>query len=74
MIAFIKGTIYEKNTTSVVVENNGIGYNLFIPLSTYEALGEPESEVTLLTYLHVREDALTLFGFLGSEERDLESG
>ena len=71
MIAFIKGTIFEKNTTFVVVENNGIGYHIFIPLSTYDALGEPETEVILLTYLHVREDALTLYGFFGTEERDL---
>lgn len=71
MISFIRGQLVEKFPTHVVIENNGIGFEIIIPLSTFQKIGEPQKEVTLLTYLHVREDALTLFGFATAEEREL---
>ena len=71
MISFIRGQLIDKYPTHVVVENNGIGFEIIIPLSTFQKIGEPEENVTLLTYLHVREDALTLFGFASTEEREL---
>ena len=71
MIAFIRGTLVSKSPTLAVVENNGVAFEVLIPLSTFEALGDERSEVRLLTHLHVREDALTLFGFATEDEREL---
>jgi len=71
MISFIRGQLIDKFPTHVVIENNGVGFEIITPLSTFQKIGEPKKEVTLLTYLHVREDALTLFGFATAEERDL---
>lgn len=55
----------------IVVQVQGVGYALSIPLSTYESLGDLHSPVSLFTYLHVREDSLQLFGFATEEERSL---
>jgi Holliday junction DNA helicase RuvA len=74
MIDFISGTIAGKKATQVVVENNGIGYSLFISTNTYMNLPEPGEKVTLNTYLHVREDNIQLFGFSGEKERMVFSG
>lgn len=71
MIASLSGTLKYKSPTEVLVEVNGVGYSLSIPLSTYEKLGPVNSQVALLTYLHVREDALQLFGFMTEAERHL---
>lgn len=71
MIYTIKGTLTEKNPTFVVIEANGVGYGLHISLATYERLKEVGAEASLLTYLHVREDALQLFGFSENQEREL---
>ena len=71
MIASLSGTLKYKSPTEVLVEVNGVGYSLNIPLSTYEKLGPVSSQVALLTYLHVREDALQLFGFITEAERHL---
>jgi Holliday junction DNA helicase RuvA len=65
------GKLVRKSTAGVVLEVAGVGYDLSVPLSTYEKLPAPNSEVTLLTHLHVREDALKLFGFLTAAEREL---
>lgn len=69
MIASIRGVLVTKSPTEVIVDTQGVGYSINIPLSTYAALGGINSTVTLLTYLHVREDALQLFGFATEEER-----
>lgn len=69
MIGSLTGIVKRKSPTEVVLDVNGVGYAVTIPLSTYEKLGEPGSTATLLTHLHVREDALQLFGFVGEEER-----
>lgn len=69
MIATLRGTLAAKAPTEVVVDVQGVGYAVAIPLSTFERLGDPGSQVFLLTYQHVREDALLLFGFATEEER-----
>ncbi len=71
MISFITGTLLEKSPTNVIIEKNGIGIEILIPLSTYESLGAPGQDTTLVTYLYVKEDALILFGFTTKEEREL---
>jgi holliday junction DNA helicase RuvA len=71
MIASIRGTLTFKAPTEVIVDVQGVGYAISIPLSTYATLGDVNSTVMLLTYLHVREDALQLFGFASEEERSI---
>ncbi len=71
MIALLSGILKSKNPTEILVEVHGIGYAISIPLSTYEKLGDIGSSVSLLTYFHVREDSMQLFGFFTEEERRL---
>ena len=71
MIAFVRGILTEKKPTHVVVDVQGVGFHLWIPLSSFEALGEVGERVHVLTYLHAREDLLQLYGFATAEERDL---
>ncbi len=63
MIAQLRGRLLEKQPNRVVVDVNGVGYDVHIPLSTFYEMAEPGAEVTLRTHTHVREDALLLFGF-----------
>jgi len=74
MIDYISGTIADKWATRVVIENNGIGYSLFISTNTYKDLPECGDKVTLHTYLHVREDSLQLFAFSAEKERTVFLG
>ncbi len=69
MIAFLRGTILEKHPNQVVVDVGGVGYDVIIPISTYSALPAEGAEVRLRIHTHVREDALSLFGFLTREEK-----
>jgi len=71
MIASLKGTLTLKSTTALVVEVQGIGYHVFVPLSTYYRLPEEKEQVQLHIHTHVREDALQLFGFLSTREKAL---
>jgi Holliday junction DNA helicase RuvA len=71
MIAFITGTIFDKMPSTLVVEVQGIGYQIFIPLSTFYRLPEVKESVSLHIYTHVREDALQLYGFLSLLEKEL---
>lgn len=71
MISRLRGTIIEKRPTEIVVDVNGVGYAVSIPLSTFEGLRAENGEVTLLTYLHVREDILQIYGFATEAEREL---
>jgi Holliday junction DNA helicase RuvA len=71
MIAYVSGTLVEKKPTEALVDVNGMGYEVLIPTSTYEALPEAGKPVRLLTHYHVREDAHTLFGFATAAERTL---
>ncbi|WP_369048015.1 Holliday junction branch migration protein RuvA [Tenacibaculum sp. UWU-22] len=68
MITQISGKLIEKNPTHVVVDCNGVGYLLHISLNTFSAIPDTEA-VTFYTYLSVREDAHTLFGFINKTER-----
>jgi Holliday junction DNA helicase RuvA len=70
MIEQISGNILKKSPTFCVVECSGIGIGLHISLNTYKTLGNEKESINLLTYLHVREDALQLFGFSEDVERE----
>ena len=71
MIAKITGILESVNLTEVIVDVGGIGYEIIIPLSTYDKLPRAGGKVSLLTYLHVREDAMTLYGFATPDEKEL---
>ncbi len=71
MIAYIKGTLTEKDPTRVVIEACGVGYEILIPLSTYDKLPHKGDETKLLTFHCVREDDEILFGFASDDERRL---
>src|SRR6476661_3324837 len=71
MITFLNGRLIEALPTQVIVEVNGVGYEVLIPLSSYDKLPQPGQPLKLLTQLVVREDAHTLYGFMSTAERDL---
>jgi Holliday junction DNA helicase RuvA len=71
MIGQLRGTLAEKRPNQVLVDVGGVGYVVLVPLSTFAALGELHTEVTLLIHTHVREDALSLYGFVSSREKHL---
>lgn len=71
MIAFIKGILTEKKPTMAVVDVGGIGYNVQIPVSTYQRLTDLDTQVKLFTHLHVRENIIQLYGFVTEQEREL---
>ena len=71
MISSLTGQIISKSPTQVVVEVNGIGYMVNIPLFTYDALPSLNEKVNLLTTMIVREDAITLYGFATEPEKQL---
>ena len=63
MIAYLRGRLFEKHPTRVIVDVNGVGYEVAVPLSTFYTLGYPGGEVSLRVHTHVREDQLALYGF-----------
>ena len=63
MISYVKGPLMEKEEDVIVVEAGGIGYNIHVPLSFLEELPQLGDEVRVYTYLQVKEDAMTLYGF-----------
>jgi len=71
LIAYLEGRLVEKSPTQLVLDINGVGYEIKIPLSTYDKLGEDGSKAKILTYQYVREDTLQLFGFATPEEKNL---
>ncbi|HEX4545614.1 MAG TPA: Holliday junction branch migration protein RuvA [Candidatus Acidoferrum sp.] len=71
MIGQLRGRLAEKRPNQVLVDVGGVGYLVQVPLSTYAALGDLHTEVTLLIHTHVREDALALYGFVSSREKHL---
>ena len=68
MIAALAGRLTEKAPSRVVVDVQGVGYEVHVPLSTFYELGDPGTEVALRIHTHVREDALALFGFASAIE------
>ena len=71
MIAFLSGILAESSASSCVLDVNGVGYEVLIPVSTFEKLPHPGEKVKLLIHMQVRDDAITLFGFYSSEEKQL---
>ncbi len=71
MIGFLRGTLVNKTAPQVLLDVNGVGYNLLAPMSTFYDLPETGQVVQLLTHLSIREDAHVLFGFLSEQERSL---
>jgi Holliday junction DNA helicase RuvA len=71
MIAHLSGQLFSKTTQSVLIDAGGIGYEVFVPLSTFYTLPEKDERVSLHIYTHVREDALLLFGFHSKLEKKL---
>src|SRR5262245_32408396 len=70
MITFLHGKLIEVLPTQVTVDVHGVGYEVLIPLSSYDKLPLPGHDVKLLTHLAVREDAHVLYGFMTAQERD----
>ncbi len=70
MITHIQGRLVEKSPTNVVIDCAGVGYDINISLHTYSLLPEREN-IKLFTYLHIKEDAHTLFGFVEKSEREI---
>ena len=71
MIARLTGRLAEKHPSRIVIDVNGVGYDVRVPLSTFYELGDPGAEVALRIHTHVREDALALFGFASALELQL---
>jgi Holliday junction DNA helicase RuvA len=71
VITFLEGRLTNSLPTQAVIDVNGVGYEVFIPLSSYDKLPSPGQPVRILTHLHVREDAQILYGFMTAAERDL---
>lgn len=71
MISFIKGRVADIEEDKIIIECNNIGYNVFVPASLIGSIGRTGTEVKLHTYMSVREDAITLFGFRSKEELSL---
>src|SRR6266850_5864136 len=71
MITFVHGKLVEMLPTQVTVDVHGVGYEVLIPLSSFDKLPQPGQEIRLLTHLAVREDAHTLYGFMSAGEREM---
>lgn len=71
MIAFIKGTVAGIGKEQVILDNQGIGYGIYVPQTVLEQIPQNGEEVKLYTYMHVREDAMQLFGFLRQEDKEI---
>lgn len=72
MIARIRGEVVDAMPNRLVIDVNGVGYDVLIPVTTFDRINpKVGDQAALLTYLHVREQALTLYGFAAEEDRDL---
>lgn len=71
MIAYVKGTLQIVNERYIVIETGGIGYMIIVPSSVFERLPAIGTEVTVYTYMAVREDAVTLYGFLNQDDEQM---
>ena len=71
MIAHLRGRIFDKQPNRILVDVNGVGYDVAVPLSTFYGLGEAGADIALRIHTHVREDAFLLFGFATKLEQDL---
>jgi len=71
MITFLRGKLINALPTQAIIDVDGVGYEVFTPLSSYDKLPAAGQDVRILTHLHVREDAHILYGFMTAAERDL---
>jgi Holliday junction DNA helicase RuvA len=71
MITFLHGKLVDALPTQVTVDVNGVGYEVLIPLSSFDKLPSPGDEIKLLTHLQIRDDAHVLYGFMTNGEREL---
>jgi Holliday junction DNA helicase RuvA len=71
MITFLEGILVEALPNQIVINVHGIGYQVYIPLSSFDRLPFPGQPIRILTHLSIREDAHILYGFLSTVERDL---
>lgn len=71
MITFLRGKLVDALPTQATIEVNGVGYEVLLPLSSFDKLPAPGAEVQILTHLAIREDAHVLYGFMTAAERDL---
>jgi Holliday junction DNA helicase RuvA len=71
VIAHLRGSILEKHPNRIVIDVNGVGYDVFVPLSTYYGLGDAGAAIALRIHTHVREDAFVLYGFATRLEQEL---
>jgi len=71
MIAALRGTLLEKHPNRIILDVGGVGYDVQVPLSTFYAIGDAGGDVSLRVRTHVREDAISLYGFLTALELDL---
>jgi Holliday junction DNA helicase RuvA len=71
VIAYLRGRLAQKDTARVVVDVNGVGYEVFIPLTTFTALPDAGADVSIDVHTHVREDVIALYGFSTRRERTI---
>jgi Holliday junction DNA helicase RuvA len=71
MITFLRGKLVEALPTQITVDVQGVGYEVLIPLSSFDRLPPPGGDILLLTHLAIREDAHVLYGFMTAAERDM---
>lgn len=71
MIALLRGILIEKSPNQAIVDAGGVGYDVTVPISTYSSLPNSGAEVVLRIHTHVREDAIALFGFATSDEKQV---
>lgn len=69
MIYYMEGVLQEKNPASIILEANGIGYQINIPFSLFEDFPLPGTKVKVYTYLNVKDDSAAMYGFLNPEDR-----
>src|SRR6185436_16836685 len=71
MIHFLRGKLIESLPTQITVDVGGVGYEVLIPLSSFDKLPSRGNDLTILTHLSIREDAHVLYGFMTAAERDM---
>ncbi len=71
MIGFLRGRVLDKQPNRIIIDVQGVGYEVHVPLSTYYEVGHEGAEISLRVYTHVREESLHLYGFLTPLEQQL---
>ncbi len=71
MISYMKGILISKSPVSIILENNNIAYNIFIPMSTFDKLPKENSSIKIFIHFQMNDDGIKLFGFLSLEEKEI---